>query len=187
MKNLLLTVFSYFIGSMMFSFWLGKMIGKDIRDYGDKNPGGANAFKAGGWQIGIPGMLLDLLKGLIPVAITYRYYTGNIWLVPMAVAPVLGHAFSPFLKFKGGKGIATSFGIWTALTLWRVPVVLGSAFLFGKFVLRIKNDAWTVVLGFAIVVIFTALFFNNPKLVIISVLNLIIVTYKHLLDLKRRR
>jgi glycerol-3-phosphate acyltransferase PlsY len=61
---------------------------------------------------------------------------------------VFGHAFSPFLRFRGGKGIAATFGVWSALTLWQGPCLLGALFLLGKFALRLR-DAWTVMLGMA--------------------------------------
>lgn len=171
----------------MFSFWFGKLIGKDIREYGDKNPGSANALKAGGWKIGVPAMLLDFLKGAIPLAIIKHHLALDYWLVPIAIAPVIGHAFSPFLKFKGGKAIATSFGVWTALTQWRVPIILGAAFLFGKFILKIKNDAWTAIFGFIIATLAVIILFRNIELTIISILNLIVISYKHFPDLNIKK
>jgi glycerol-3-phosphate acyltransferase PlsY len=169
----------------MFSFWLGKLTRKDIRDYGDKNPGAINAFKAAGWKIGIPAMLLDFLKGLIPIFVVYHYMGINdVRIIPIAIAPVLGHAFSPFLNFKGGKAIATSFGIWTGLTLWQGPTVLGLGFVFFKFVIKIKNDDWITILGFILLLIYLLIFNRSFSLMIIFLINLSLIVYKHWPDLR---
>ena len=118
-------LFAFLIGSVPFSSILVSMfLKKDIRDYGEGNPGAANAFKAAGPIIGWAVLWLDFLKGALPVYFLTRYAAG--WQLPMiAVAPVLGHAFSPFLRFSGGKAITTSFGIWTGLTSWQGPVAMG--------------------------------------------------------------
>ncbi len=169
----------------MFSYWLGKLTGKDIREIGDKNPGAINAFKTGGWKIGIPAMLLDFLKGFIPIFIIYQSYKINdIRIFPIAIAPIVGHAFSPFLNFKGGKAIAPSFGVWAGLTLWQGPTVLGFAFVLLKFVLRIKKDALVTIIGFLFLLIYLLVFNRNLILIPIFISNLAIIVYKHWTDLK---
>ena len=112
---------SFFCGSLPFSVWIGRWILKvDIRQYGDKNPGTANVFRAGSCFWGVVGLLLVFLKGAIPVGMAYWVYGLNEWgLALVAVAPVIGHAYSPLLGFHGGKALATTFGIWTGLTLWQ--------------------------------------------------------------------
>ena len=143
------TMVGFALGSMPFSYWLGRSaLRRDIRDFGDGNPGAANAWRAGTWRLGIPAVLLDYLKGALPVSLAcYRYGISGWSLVPVALAPVLGHAFSPFLRFRGGKAIASTFGMWTALTLWQGPTVLGvSVGIFSR--LQVV-DSWTVMLGMA--------------------------------------
>lgn len=120
-------------GSLLFSYWLGLLVGKDVRTVGDGNPGAANAIKAAGLTIGLVGGILDMLKGALPLALAtwpLNYFPWMLWLVPIAVAPVLGHVFSPWLGGKRGKGIAATFGIWAGLTAWQVPCVLGGACAF---------------------------------------------------------
>ena len=127
MITLLWIAFAFFCGSLPFSVWLGKIaLRKDIRQYGDANPGAANVFRAGSKGWGAIAILLDILKGAIPVGLA-NYGAGiTDWsLALIAIAPVAGHAFSPFLRFKGGKAIAVSLGIWCGLTLYQVPLVLG--------------------------------------------------------------
>lgn len=182
--TILLTLICYLIGSMMFSVWLGRLKGLDIRKYGDGNPGAINAFKAGGWIIGIFSMLLDYFKGFLPLLFIVRKIgIEDLKLVPIAIAPVLGHAFSPFLGFGGGKAIGVTFGIWSGLTLWMGPTVLGAAFLFFKFVTRIKQAAWIVLLGMICLLVFILLLKPYPVLIMVWVLNFSILLFKHRGDL----
>jgi glycerol-3-phosphate acyltransferase PlsY len=134
-------------GSAMFSYWLGKLIlRRDVREYGDANPGAVNAWKAGGWKIGLPGALLDFCKGAVPVGLAvWTAGVGGWGLVPVALAPVLGHAFSPFLGFKGGKAVAVTLGVWSGVTIWEGLGVLAASM--GLFYLVLDNDSWTVVLA----------------------------------------
>jgi len=121
-------------------------MGTDIRQYGDGNPGAFNVFCAGGKGWGWLAILLDGLKGAIPVGLANYWIGLEGWpLVVVAIAPILGHAYSPFLKFRGGKALAVTFGVWTGLTLWLVPTILGM--LFGVAIWRVRSSAWAVIMG----------------------------------------
>jgi glycerol-3-phosphate acyltransferase PlsY len=121
--TLLLTILCFLSGSLMFSYWLGLLKNKNIRTVGDGNPGAANLWKAAGYKYGLAGIALDFLKGYLPVLIILKYdWAKNGQMIPIALAPIAGHAFSPFLKFRGGKSLAVSFGVWSALTAFRVAV-----------------------------------------------------------------
>jgi glycerol-3-phosphate acyltransferase PlsY len=147
MTALILTILGFFIGSLPFSVWLGQLVlKKDVRQYGDGNPGAANVGKAGGPVLGVIAVLLDGLKGAIPVLIArYTFGVGGPALIPVALAPVAGHAFSPFLGFHGGKAIATTFGIWLGLTSWIGPSFLGVSVL--AITALIVSSAWTIILA----------------------------------------
>jgi glycerol-3-phosphate acyltransferase PlsY len=144
LEALALTLAGFVSGSFLFSAWLVRLRGRDISRVGDGNPGAVNAFKAGGAGIGIAALWLDFLKGALPVAAA-KYLLGveGWWLVPVALAPVLGHAFSPFARGRGGKALAVCFGIWCGLTLWEGPTVFGV--LLGLCGLAVRNDGWRVV------------------------------------------
>jgi glycerol-3-phosphate acyltransferase PlsY len=146
LRTIALTLAGFLSGSLMFSAWLVRMRGKDIREFGDRNPGAVNAFKACGPGIGIPALVLDFLKGAVPVWLAARVLgVEGFWLVPVALAPVLGHALSPFTRFRGGKAVTVTFGVWAGLTLWEGPAVLGLLLALGRLVQ--KTDVWTVVFG----------------------------------------
>lgn len=112
-------------GSLMFSYWLGLLVHRRLETVGDGNPGGVNLLKAAGIGWGLLGIALDFLKGYVPVfVLSYSGAVSGYALVPIVVAPVLGHAFSPFMRFRGGKAIAVTFGVWSALTGFEVSLAL---------------------------------------------------------------
>lgn len=144
---------AFLLGSVPSAVWLGWVAGVDPRTVGDGNPGTTNAWKAGGWRLGLPVLVLDFVKGIVPVALARWHWGLSGWLlVAVAVAPVLGHRFSPFLRGRGGKGMLTLLGVWTGLTLWRAPLVLGPMLTIGMLGLRWR-DGWVLALSsFALLV-----------------------------------
>lgn len=166
-------------GSLPFSVWLGHLIARaDVRRYGDGNPGATNAWRAGGWRAGVPAMLLDYLKGAMPVALAHFWADISLWaLVPVALAPVLGHAFSPFLRFRGGKAVATTFGIWTGLTLWVGPTTLGLTLTLA--VALNSADAWSVMLGMLALLVSLLLQQSSAPFLAVWAGNLAILIWKH--------
>ena len=185
MNTLLWIAFAFFCGSLPFSVWLGKTaLRKDIRQYGDENPGAANVFRAGSKGWGAIAILLDILKGAVPVGLANYGAEITDWsLALIAIAPIAGHAFSPFLRFKGGKAIAVSLGIWCGLTLYQVPLVLG--LILGIFILLFTNNGWSTVLGFASLIVYLLIIAVPVWMLGVWLGNLIIVVWKHRADLKQ--
>jgi len=189
---LLLFLLEFFMGSMMFSYWLGKIKGKDIRQTRDGNPGGSNLGRIFGWKWGMAGIALDFLKGYVPLVFIVESGILKAWrLAVVSVAPVLGHAFSPFLKFSGGKAVAVTFGIWSALTKWEVPVLLGTIFTIFSLSRAIgkkgkttpAEDAARVVVGMLAVLVYVLLR-GIPYLLPVWIMNMAILIYRHLADMK---
>jgi glycerol-3-phosphate acyltransferase PlsY len=182
---ILWTIIGFLSGSMPFSYWLGKLfLHIDIRQYGDGNPGAANAWRAGKYRVGLPALILDYLKGAIPVGLAkYVFGVSGFELIPVALSPVLGHAFSPFLRFHGGKAVASTFGIWTGLTLWEGPTVLGIS-LEISFLLQ-KVDAWSVIISMIGLLIYTFLRQYDSFILIIWVGNILILIWKHHHELRQ--
>jgi acyl phosphate:glycerol-3-phosphate acyltransferase len=182
MSNVLFwSLVGFFLGSIPFSVLMGKFLARrDIRTVGDGNPGGTNALKAGGLKAGIPAILLDMLKGYLPVALAQRYGLSGWSLVPVCLAPVLGHAFSPFLRFRGGKALGATGGVWVALIgLWAFPIY---ASLAAPMTVLQSVDAWSsnsgmlALLGYAIL-------FGEPWMVAFSALNAALIAWTHRHDL----
>jgi glycerol-3-phosphate acyltransferase PlsY len=183
MITLLWIAFAFFCGSLPFSVWLGKLaLRKDIRQYGDANPGAANVFRAGSKGWGAIAILLDILKGAIPVGLAnYGAHITDWSLTLIAIAPVAGHAFSPFLRFKGGKAIAVSLGVWCGLTLYQVPLVLG--LILGIYIALFTNNGWSTVLGLASLIVYLLIIAAPVWMLGVWLGNLIIIVWKHRADL----
>jgi len=115
METFLVAVFSYFCGSIPFGLILTKFFcGKDIRSIGSKNIGATNVLRTGNKYLAFTTLILDILKGYFVVIIAQQYFLELIQLSALLV--FLGHLFPIWLKFKGGKGVATFIGILFALS-----------------------------------------------------------------------
>ena len=178
------TALGFLSGSLPFSVWLGRLVARaDARRYGDGNPGAVNAWRAGGWHVGISAGLLDYLKGAIPVALArFGAGIGGWGLVPVALAPVLGHAFSPFLCFRGGRAVAVTFGIWSGLTLWTGPTILGLALTLAVAVNQ--TDAWSALFGPVVLGAYLLLSGASLPLMAVWAGNFAVVLWKHRRDLR---
>lgn len=118
---------AYLIGSVPFGFLIGKMRGVDVRSVGSKNIGATNVFRTVGKKWGLLAFLCDFLKGFLPTTAA-KYLSGGQpeWLpVAVGLCCVVGHTLTVFMKFRGGKGVATAFGMLVAL----IPGLVGCAFL----------------------------------------------------------
>ena len=115
---------SYLLGATPTSYIAGKVgRGIDLREHGSKNLGATNVYRILGWKYAIPVALFDIAKGGLPVLV----FSHPAWLaVAVGGAAVLGHMFSPYVSFKGGKGVATAAGMFLALApvavLLAIPV-----------------------------------------------------------------
>lgn len=118
-------VAAYLLGAIPSSYLLARwMAGVDLREHGSRNLGATNLYRLLGWKAAIPAGAFDVAKGAVPVALVAARHVGPAWW-PLAVgiAAVLGHVYSPFVRFKGGKGVATAAGVFLALA----PAPLGVA------------------------------------------------------------
>ena len=116
MDIILVALFSYLSGSIPFGFLVTKIFGKiDVRNIGSGNIGATNVLRTGNKFLAAVTLILDILKGYIPVFISAKYFPELIELSCMLA--FLGHLFPIWLKFKGGKGVATYMGILAALSL----------------------------------------------------------------------
>lgn len=106
---------AFLCGSIPFGLLLVKLAGKgDVREHGSGNIGATNVSRVGGKALGVVTLLLDIAKGFLPVFLAKRAGVGAELLALMALAAVLGHVFTPWLKFQGGKGVATALGVLVA-------------------------------------------------------------------------
>lgn len=111
--KILFVILSYLLGSIPTAFIIYKLQkGGDIRNYGSGNVGGTNVLRTAGASLGAITIIVDIIKGFIPVLVIYFIFPASyILYVITTVAVLLGHVFPAFLKFKGGKGVSTSGGL----------------------------------------------------------------------------
>ena len=133
---LILAIASYFIGNINFAVIISKLKGNDIRKIGSGNPGTLNMSRTFGLKIGLLVLCLDILKGVIPTLIGYLIYKDyyfNQTTLPISLIAkvlcgffaVLGHVFPVLMKFKGGKGIATTIGVFAVCNIY-VALISGA-------------------------------------------------------------
>jgi acyl phosphate:glycerol-3-phosphate acyltransferase len=178
MKEILLIVIAYLIGSIPTAVWVSKLFfGIDIREYGSGNSGATNTFRVLGSKWGVFVMIMDVIKGIAATSlyILLPYYMTSEWdrtnfMVGLGLAAVLGHIFPIWADFRGGKGVATLFGMILAIqplvavccvgvflfVLYLTRFVSLSSILasiaFAVFILFVFNEKETLYRGFAIAV-----------------------------------
>ncbi|OGO00707.1 MAG: hypothetical protein A2Y90_03090 [Chloroflexi bacterium RBG_13_52_12] len=143
----LLAIAAFILGAIPFSVIIGHwLLHKDITSYGDGNPGAANVFRAGGHKLGYVAILLDVAKGVPFVFLSHAVFgLSGLSVVTVAICAVLGHAFSPFLHWHGGKAIAVTFGVMLGLPEYGILLAFMACMFLGF--LLIEIDAWTVIFG----------------------------------------
>lgn len=137
MSALLLLLASYLMGSIPTSYLVGRWArGIDLRREGSGNLGATNAFRVLGWRLAVPVLIIDLLKGWVP-AFYFALWAGlgAWWALVFGAAAIVGHVFSIYMRFRGGKGVATSGGVLLALAPW---AVLAGVVVWGLIVARTR-------------------------------------------------
>lgn len=155
--SVLLAVAAFWLAACPFSVWIGKwLLGKDIKGYGDGNPGAYNVLRAGGRKTFVLAMILDIAKGMPFVALAHYYFElPMVSVMAIGLCAILGHAYSPLLHLQGGKALAVTGGVLLALPqhemIISVLVFMLLAFLF------VEPDAWRVMLGIGASLIYLAI------------------------------
>ena len=180
MEILAITILSYLIGSIPFGFILTKIfLKKDIRNIGSGNIGATNALRTGNKTLGYGTLFLDVTKAVIPVVyIKLNYPPDYIFIASLCV--FLGHVFPIWMKFKGGKGVATYVGI-----LFSINLTLGLVFIgvwFFTFLIS-KYSSLSSLFGSLSVPIY--LFFFTSKDFVFFLIMFILIFYTHRENVKR--
>ena len=121
MNTVLWLLAAYLVGGIPFGYLIGRLRGVDVRTVGSKNIGATNVFRTVGRKWGLLAFACDVLKGLLPTLAAKACGGPALWV---GVACVVGHMLTPYMKFRGGKGVATAFGMLLGL----VPGLVGTAF-----------------------------------------------------------
>lgn len=186
MVPVVLILIAYLCGSLPFSVWLGRIfLGLDVRRFGDGNPGATNVFMAGSRLVGLLALILDISKAAVPVGLSY--FNLGIRGVPMffiSLAPIVGHVFSPFLGFRGGKAVATALGVWIGLTVWKASLAGVIGALIG--IALLTPSGWAVMIALVGILISLILWMPDPLLFSVLVGETLILAWTHRSDLSHR-
>ena len=177
-----LILLAYFFGSLNSSILFSKILKlEDPREYGSKNPGATNILRSGNKTLALATLIFDMFKGFLPVFVALFFIEDQIYIQIIGLCSILGHIFPIYYKFKGGKGVATSFGVILAF-----DIILGficlltwliTAFLF-------RYSALSAIVSFALLPIYT--WFSYEKIITTSLFLIlaIIVIYMHKTNIK---
>jgi len=174
MEYLIIALGSYLLGSIPFGFILTKIfLKKDIRDIGSGNIGATNALRTGNKSLGYATLILDITKAIIPVLYVKYNYPDYIFIASLSA--FLGHVFPIWLKFKGGKGVATYIGI-----LFSINLILGLIFIFSWAVIFLisKYSSLSSLMASLMVPIFLIIFENYNSMFFIIMFVLILYTHR---------
>ncbi|MDA8688233.1 glycerol-3-phosphate 1-O-acyltransferase PlsY [Candidatus Pelagibacter bacterium] len=170
---IIVTVYSYLLGSIPFGLILTKIfLKKDIRKIGSGNIGTTNVLRTGKKSLAAGTLLLDLMKGYLSIIITFTYFENLISY--SALICFIGHIFPVWLKFKGGKGVATYLGVILALS-YKFFLIFGINWLVLSFLYRYAS--LSSIISSLIVFVYSYFFNNNYSLILF--IFFIIILYTH--------
>tara|TARA_B100001741_G_scaffold239336_1_gene200361 strand:+ start:1928 stop:2506 length:579 start_codon:yes stop_codon:yes gene_type:complete len=180
MKLEIIIFISYLLGSIPFGFLLTKIfLNKDIRKIGSGNIGATNALRTGNKSLGYATLILDILKAVIPVIFVKIYYSEFLYISSLCV--FLGHVFPIWLKFKGGKGVATYVGILCCINIY-LGISFGIVWLI--IFVMFKYSSLSSLLGTLSIPIINYLIFNDD-VVYFFIIMFILIFYTHRENIKR--
>jgi acyl phosphate:glycerol-3-phosphate acyltransferase len=172
----------YLLGSIPFGLIIGKLRGVDVRNTGSGNIGATNVTRSAGWLAGSISMILDISKGFVPVLVASSLGFEPWQVVCIGLAVFLGHCWSVFLLFKGGKGISTSLGIVLALD-WRLGLACAVVWLIIVLVWKFVSLASIITIS---LIPFGFLLTHFDILQFLSLIGIaIIVVIKHIPNIRR--
>ncbi|MDC0511736.1 glycerol-3-phosphate 1-O-acyltransferase PlsY [Pelagibacteraceae bacterium] len=167
-------IYSYILGSIPFGLIITKIfLGKDIRKVGSGNIGTTNVLRTGKKSLAAATLLFDILKGYFSILITYNYFNDLIYL--SALICFIGHIFPIWLKFKGGKGVATYLGVILGISL-NLGIVFGVTWI--VIVLIFRYSSLSSILGSMSVWIYS-IFFANEMQTYFSFFLFVIIFFTH--------
>jgi len=184
MKIALIIISCYLLGSIPFGYIMGKLFKKiDIREFGSGNIGTANAFRILGPSLASLVLIGDIGKGIFSIYLVQYSNIDNLLILTIAgLAVICGHDWSLFLGFKGGKGIATTFGVIFALN---PTISILALIVWGVVLITTRYVSLSSILAVISIFIFTILFKQPYEYIIFSAIILIIGIFKHKENIER--
>ncbi|UIP92182.1 glycerol-3-phosphate 1-O-acyltransferase PlsY [Wolbachia pipientis] len=174
MEIFVVFVLSYILGSIPFSLIITKIKGINLREVGSGNIGATNVARTGNKFLAVLTLLLDSFKGFIAIYIAQQFFDNDLWIYASAILAVLGHMFPIWLRFNGGKGVATTLGILIALN-----IPLASVFVFIWLIVFFTFRYSSLASLTAAVITVVASFFFQKELFLALLIVAILLFLKH--------
>ncbi|MDF1521008.1 MAG: glycerol-3-phosphate 1-O-acyltransferase PlsY [Brevefilum sp.] len=178
-----MVLFAYLIGSIPFGFLVAKARGVNIKQVGSGNIGATNVARNLGWKIGAFVGVLDFLKGFLPVLLAREIFTQNWQILLISLIPVIGHIFPVWLQFKGGKAVATIFGILAGF--FGIAYFLIFLLLWILAVWQVKLMSLVNLVAALLIPIAFWLKFNDLIFILFGLILCIIIWWRHSENIKR--
>jgi len=182
LTGITLVIASYLLGSVPTGLLLGKALGVDIRASGSGNIGATNVYRTLGRNVGIATLLCDCLKGLIPVLAARWMGLPDIWVAAAGFAAFFGHVYTVFLRFKGGKGVATALGVFLGTSPAAVLIAMG---VFALVIWKWRYVSLASITAAAAMPIVVAIIDQRPLITALTILIAAIVIWKHRENISR--
>ena len=183
--NIGLVLVSYLIGSIPTGLLLGRAFAKiDIREHGSHNIGATNVYRSAGKMLGVLTLLGDTLKGFLPVYLVYTITGSDTWASLSALATFLGHLYPVYLKFSGGKGVATGLGVFLFLAPKMLLVCLGVFVVVLILSRYVSLSSMSAALALPLLMIFSSHPYPRPYLATAALVAIMII-FRHKENIKR--
>jgi glycerol-3-phosphate acyltransferase PlsY len=181
-KNISLFVLAFILGSVPFGIIIAKVKGVDLKRVGSGNIGATNVLRSVGTFPAVLTLLGDILKGTLAVSTGSYFGVGTLYEGLIGVSAILGHNFSLFLGFRGGKGVATSLGVLVFYTPW---VALYTLIIWLVIVFLTKYSSLGAIVSFALLPVNIILFDYDKTKLLIAILIALLVLIRHKDNIKR--
>lgn len=179
----LIVIAAYLLGAIPFGLLLSKALTKrDPREHGSGNIGATNAMRTGGKLVGILTLVADIAKSMIPVALAVVMELSEVWIGAIAAASFVGHIFPVYLKFKGGKGVATMLG---AMLPWQPLAALLGVAVFAVLIWRFRYVSLASIAGALVLPLLVWMTGGSVPALLVSMLFASLVTAKHASNIRR--
>jgi len=182
MQAFLLVLFAYLLGSVPTGYILGSLAGVDVRKAGSGNVGATNVARVVGKRHGIFTLVADIAKGFVPVVIALNLGLTSTATALVGVAAFLGHLYPVFLRFRGGKGVATALGVLLGVAPW-ATLLLAVVFALAAFASRTVSLSAMIAAAVAPVALWV--FSYPPVLIGMSVFLAFLIIWRHRANIKR--
>jgi len=178
----LLVIFSYLLGSVPSGLIIGKLSGLDVRKAGSGNIGATNLARLLGKKIGLLTLVADTAKGLIPILLAQEIGLSDPISALVGIAAFLGHVYPIFLKFKGGKGVATGFGVLLGLAPLATTILL---LIFAAVAVMTRIVSLSSMVSAVAAPLVLWLFYYSPTYIIMAALIAIMIVFRHYANIQR--